>query len=143
MMNEFQRIWTIIRKTGIQHIIYTFILYFFIFCALIHLADPEIQNFGDALWFGFNVITTIGLGDYTVTSFLGRILVAVLGLYGIFFFALIPGILTSYYLDKMEERKKNVLASHPELTDLKGLSSEQKQTISRSIKEKKGRYVSH
>ena len=43
------------------------------------------------------MVTTIGFGDVTVSSFLGRLISVVLGVYGIIVVALITSIIVNFY----------------------------------------------
>lgn len=129
-MKEFQVIRTMIRKTGMSRFLTGFVIFYVLFCFLIQLANPAVESFGDALWFGLNVITTIGLGDYTVTTPLARILVVLLGLGGILMFAFIPGVMTSYYLQRVQTQKDDSLNQfYSKLIRAPELTPEEKKEI--------------
>jgi len=59
--------------------------------------DPSFDHFEDALWYCFAVVTTIGFGDLTATTLVGRILSVILGMYGIVVVALITSIVVNFY----------------------------------------------
>ena len=65
--------------------------------------ETTMTNVGDALWYCFAIITTIGFGDFTTVSTFGRILSVVLGAYGIIVISLITSIIVNFY----EEKKNN------------------------------------
>lgn len=68
--------------------------------------EPTINNPGDALWYCFTVITTIGFGDIAAQSLMGRLLSVVIGCYGI----VLVSILTSafvVYLNNTSKAKDN------------------------------------
>jgi voltage-gated potassium channel len=54
---------------------------------LVHIVDPAIGSFGDALWWAVSTVTTVGYGDVVPTSASGRLAGVLLMLTGI---ALIP-----------------------------------------------------
>lgn len=54
-------------------------------------ADSEIRSFGDALWWGFVTVTTVGYGDIVPTSATGRIVALVVMTGGIALFGAIAG----------------------------------------------------
>ncbi|NXP67147.1 KCNQ5 protein, partial [Chloropsis cyanopogon] len=51
-------------------------------------ANTEFSTYADALWWGTITLTTIGYGDKTPLTWLGRLLSAGFALLGISFFAL-------------------------------------------------------
>ena len=76
-------------------------------------------SFGDSLWYAFAVVTTIGFGDFTAVTPLGRGITVLLGVYGIIVVAVITSIIVNFYNEtagkhdakefkeiKEEERKK-------------------------------------
>ena len=54
----------------------------------IFLIDPNIHSLGDGIWYAWVTMTHVGYGDIVPTSFLGRLLGAVLILFGLGMFAL-------------------------------------------------------
>ena len=54
-------------------------------------------NYKDALWYCFALVTTIGFGDITAVTDLGRTISVVLGIYGIIVVALITSIIVNFY----------------------------------------------
>lgn len=59
--------------------------------------EPSIDSFPEALWYCFAVVTTIGFGDITTTSVIGRILTVILGIYGLIVVAVITSIVVNFY----------------------------------------------
>ena len=69
----------------------------FIFSILIYLVESPlkspISSFSDALWFSFSTATTVGYGDITPQSLIGRVLGVLLMLIGVALF----GVYTSLF----------------------------------------------
>lgn len=65
--------------------------------------EPSISTAGDALWYCFTVITTIGFGDIAAETTSGRILSVIIGCYGI----VIVSILTSAFVVYLNRVSKN------------------------------------
>lgn len=65
------------------------------------------DDYGNALWYNFAVVTTIGFGDITVTSFIGRVLTVILGIYGIIVVALITSIIVNFYGEMKKVRPED------------------------------------
>ena len=87
----------IIQKTYAMEIVFGLLLLMFACSSVLAFTEEGIENYFDALWYCFAVVTTIGFGDVTVSSFLGRLISAVLGVYGIIVVALITSIIVNFY----------------------------------------------
>ncbi|XP_074832150.1 potassium voltage-gated channel subfamily KQT member 4 isoform X2 [Carettochelys insculpta] len=69
-------------------------------------ANKEFATYADSLWWGTITLTTIGYGDKTPSTWLGRVLAAGFALLGISFFALPAGILGSGFALKVQEQHR-------------------------------------
>lgn len=97
----------IIRETYVPEILLGFLL-MIIACSSIFLTvEDSINEYGDALWYAFALVTTIGFGDITATSLIGRILSVFLGIYGIVVVAIITSVIVNFYgeMRKIGEKK--------------------------------------
>ena len=94
----------IIRKTYAAEILFGMVLLMAACSILLSIVDPGINSFWDALWFCFATVTTIGYGDITTTSMVGRIMSVILGVYGIIVVALITSIIVNFYNETKEEK---------------------------------------
>lgn len=61
----------------------------------------NITNYGDALWWAFVTITTIGYGDYFPVTFEGRTIAVLLMLSGLALVSVITVSFASWFLDRM------------------------------------------
>ncbi|MBN3307542.1 potassium voltage-gated channel subfamily KQT member 4 [Amia ocellicauda] len=77
---------------------------------LVYLAEKDVNNefstYADSLWWGTITLTTIGYGDMTPRTWLGRLLAAGFALLGVSFFALPAGILGSGFALKVQEQHR-------------------------------------
>ena len=87
----------IVVKTHAAEIIFGLILLIVTFALLLVFFEPNINDFLDALWYCFAIVTTIGFGDLTAVTIFGRILSVILGAYGIIVVALITSIIVNFY----------------------------------------------
>ncbi|MBV97025.1 Potassium voltage-gated channel subfamily KQT member 4, partial [Eschrichtius robustus] len=69
-------------------------------------ANSDFSSYADSLWWGTITLTTIGYGDKTPHTWLGRVLAAGFALLGISFFALPAGILGSGFALKVQEQHR-------------------------------------
>ena len=84
--------------------------------------DPVSGNpwtFGDGLWYAFATVTTIGFGDITAATNLGKILTVALGIYGIVVVAVITSIIVNFY---------NETAGKRDAQELKEIKQEEKDS---------------
>lgn len=137
-MKQGKLFWSILKRTHADRIVTLFVLYF-LGCALfIMLVEPDIHRYGEAIWYCFSVITTIGFGDFTAITTLGRAASIVLGLYGVIVLAIIPGIVTSYYVEVINiKNRESGEAFLYKLEHLDELSQEELKELSEKVKKRK------
>ena len=103
----------IIRKTYAAEIIFGLMLLIVSFSYVLEFADEAFTSFWDALWYCFAVVTTIGFGDLTPTTDIGRLLSVILGLYGIVVVALITSIIVNFYGEMKKEDAERADEGNP------------------------------
>ena len=59
--------------------------------------EESVNSFEDALWYCFAIVTTIGFGDITAVSVIGRVVSVLLGIYGIVAVAILTSIIVNFY----------------------------------------------
>ena len=88
---------------GKRSLVYLLILAFAVSIAsgfILYLLDPNIHSLFDGIWSAWVTITHVGFGDVVPTSFLGRLLSAMLILFGLTLFALFTAILSVTLIGK-------------------------------------------
>ncbi len=76
-------------------------------CALFCILEPEtFPVFGNAVWYSFQAITTIGFGDIVAHTTICRVITILMGLSSLVVVALITGTVVNYYNEMMRLRKK-------------------------------------
>ena len=96
----------IVRKTYAVEILSGIVLLIVAFSVLLPFIEEGIHGFGDALWYCFAIVTTIGFGDFYATTPMGRFLSVVLGLYGIIVVALITSIIVNFYNEMKDDHSQ-------------------------------------
>ena len=99
----------IVRKTYAVEIISGLLLLIVTFSYILKFMDEAFTTFAEALWYCFAVVTTIGFGDLTPTTAIGRVLSVILGLYGIVVVALITSIIVNFYGEMKKESAKQTV----------------------------------
>ena len=97
---------TIVRKTYTIEILYGLVV-LIVATALTLSMVEENMPISDSLWYCFALVTTIGFGDVTASSLIGRILSVILGVYGIVVVALITSIIVNFYNETKAHEPKN------------------------------------
>ena len=87
----------IIRKTYASEVLIGLLFLIVAFALMMSSVDPGIPSFAEGLWYCFAIVTTIGFGDITATTIVGRILSVILGMYGIIVVALITSVIVNFY----------------------------------------------
>lgn len=129
----------IIKASGLWPSTIVFIMLFLACSILVMLFEPNVDGFANSLWFMFQVVTTIGLGDFTATSFVGRAAAVVLSVYSVFYLALITGVVVSFCSERMRARRGESIAHFlDQLEHLPELSTEELVELSETVKRFKG-----
>ncbi len=91
-----------------------FIFVFFLFSASIIMfslernINPEINTLFDAFWWSIVTVTTVGYGDIKPATNAGRIVASVLMILGISGIAVLTGIITTGFTDRLLKLKLNI-----------------------------------
>ena len=97
----------IIVSTFSLEIIFGLLTMIVCFSIVLHAVEPPeagFNTFGDALWYCFAVVTTIGFGDVVATTVVGRIITVILGIYGLIVVAVITSIIVNFYNETAGKR---------------------------------------
>jgi voltage-gated potassium channel len=104
-----------------------------VYVAALAMLDAErgggggIQSFGDALWWAFVTITTVGYGDLAPTTAVGRLIAVGIMIGGIALIGVVTATLASWIVEKVDSRADRdrvataveVAALHAELSALR------------------------
>ena len=125
----------ILKRTRADKILVGFIVFLFAVAAVIELAEPDINRYGDALWYCYAVISTAGFGDVVAVTFIGKICSVLLTVYAIFVTAIVTGVVVNFYTQMVEMQRKETLAMFmDQLERLPELSKEELESISKKVR---------
>ena len=137
-MKKLRLLRRILRQTGADKTWTGFAVFFLVCAGIIWLWEPAITTYGDALWYCFAVVTTIGFGDVTVTTHLARVLSVLLSLYAVMVIAIVTGVVVNYYNQLVALRQKESLtALMDRLERLPELSQEELEQIARRVRDRR------
>ena len=118
-----------------------FCVVFVLASIIVFMAEPSMETFGDSAWLMFQVVTTIGLGDFTCVTHVGRFAVVLLSVYSVFFFALITSGAVSYCLERMRAQRDESIAHFiDQLEHLSDLSKDELEELSAKIRKLDANY---
>ena len=87
----------IIRETYVLEILLGLMLMIIACSSVFTTLEPNMTDYWDALWYSFALVTTIGFGDITASTMIGRALSVFLGMYGIIVVAIITSVIVNFY----------------------------------------------
>jgi voltage-gated potassium channel len=96
----------------------------------------EGMTFGDSLWWAFVTATTVGYGDLSPETSLGRLIAAILMIFGIGLIGSITSTITSYFLrrDTKSYREETLDLIKKKIDDVSNLSDEDIDSICKILK---------
>ncbi len=135
-MKELRILRRIFRRTAFFRILLIFLL-FALFCALFTwVREPSVTTFGDAVWYVYAVVTTVGFGDVVANTMSVRALSILLSVCSHVLLALLTGMLVSFINELMALRNEESLtALLSRLERLPELSGEELEALSNRLKQ--------
>jgi voltage-gated potassium channel len=96
----------------------------------------EGMNLGDALWWAFVTATTVGYGDLSPSTTLGRLIAAALMIFGIGLIGSITSTITSYFLrlENKDYKEETIELIKKKIDDVDNLSDEDIDSICKVLK---------
>ena len=96
---------SIFNSKGLRFIVYATIGIVLFFGFLFYVSEPEVKSYTDGLWWALVTITTVGYGDITPLTNLGRIIASSLMIMGIGFIATITAAVSSYFISSFSDKE--------------------------------------
>ena len=128
-------LWHIFKQSGANKVFGGYLIFFLVVAALLTLLESQIANYGDGLWFTFSVATTVGFGDYTAVTVIGRILTVILSIYSIGVVAIFTAVITNFFMNVAKAQASDSAAAFvDDLMHLSELSKEELEAVSDKVK---------
>ena len=125
----------ILKRTKATQILSGYIVFLFVSAAIIQLVEPDINHYGDALWYCYAVLSTAGFGDIVAITFIGKLVSVLVTIYTIFVVAIVTGVVVNYYGQIVEmQRRETAMMFLDKLERLPELSKEELEDISKRVK---------
>jgi voltage-gated potassium channel len=130
-------VYSILKTNGLDKLLMVAVVLLFIVPIPIVLIEPSINTFSDALWWAVVTTTTVGYGDISPTTPMGRVLAAVLMLVGIGIIGTFTSAITSYFSKKNGlTHDKQILGLIQSIEEIESLTKEDIELIHLYLKRK-------
>ncbi len=98
---------TLFNSRRLRTILAALIFFIFLFGYLFYVSEPDVRNLGDGIWWALVTITTVGYGDITPVTTLGRIVASSLMLLGLGLIATITAIVSAKFIQNFVDHHTN------------------------------------
>ena len=105
--NLIRLIETLFNSRRLRTILAALIFFIFLFGYLFYVSEPDVRNIGDGIWWALVTITTVGYGDITPLTTLGRIVASSLMLLGLGLIATITAIVSAKFIQNFVDHHTN------------------------------------
>ena len=98
---------TLFNSRRLRTILAALIFFIFLFGYLFYVSEPDVRNLGDGIWWALVTITTVGYGDITPVTTLGRVVASSLLLLGLGLIATITAIVSAKFIQNFVDHHTN------------------------------------
>ena len=105
--NLFGLLETLFNSRRLRTILAALIFFIFLFGYLFYVSEPDVRDFGDGIWWALVTITTVGYGDITPVTTLGRVVASSLMLLGLGLIATITAIVSAKFIQNFVDHHTN------------------------------------
>ena len=105
--NLFGLLETLFNSRRLRTILAALIFFIFLFGYLFYVSEPDVRDLGDGIWWALVTITTVGYGDITPVTTLGRVVASSLMLLGLGLIATITAIVSAKFIQNFVDHHTN------------------------------------
>ena len=105
--NLFGLLETLFNSRRLRTIAAALIFFIFLFGYLFYVSEPDVRSLGDGIWWALVTITTVGYGDITPVTTLGRVVASSLMLLGLGLIATITAIVSAKFIQNFVDHHTN------------------------------------
>ena len=105
--NLFGLLETLFNSRRLRTILAALVFFIFLFGYLFYVSEPDVRNIGDGIWWALVTITTVGYGDITPVTTLGRVVASSLMLLGLGLIATITAIVSAKFIQNFVDHHTN------------------------------------
>lgn len=97
----------ILRTNGMEKVLAFAVGLIFVASIPIYMIEPTIDEYHDALWWSIVTATTVGYGDLSPETALGRVIAVILMLFGIGLIGMVTASIATYFIGQDREKEEN------------------------------------
>ena len=105
--NFFNLIERVFNSRRLRTIIAVLTLAIIAFGYIFYIAEPDIKTFGDGIWWALVTVTTVGYGDITPATTLGRFVAGTLMFFGLGLIATVTAIVSAKFVQNYVDHHTN------------------------------------
>ena len=124
----------VLKRTHFFESLAVYLLVFFAFAFIIYRREVVFETYGAALWYCFELVTTVGFGELVAVTRIGRLLSILLSVYSIGMIAIITSTVVTYHQVKIKSQEDTIALFMDKLERLPELSREELADISERIR---------
>lgn len=125
----------VLKRSGAWRVLGSFCVVYLVCAAVVCAFEPAVPTFGDALWFLWAVSTTVGLGDLTAVTTVGRIASVICSLSAIVTTAIVTAIIVDFFNElRQSQFDESLTVQLDKLEHLSELSKQELDEISEHVR---------
>lgn len=125
----------VLKRTHFFETLAMYLLVFFVFAFIIYRHESVFETYGSALWYCFELVTTVGFGELVAVTRIGKLLSILLSVYSIGMIAIITSTVVTYHQVKIKSQEADTFTLFMDkLERLPELDRKELEEISEKIK---------
>lgn len=140
-MRKLRLLKEVLVRTNADKILIAYVVFVLVSALGILIVEPNIDKYGDALWYCYAVVSTTGFGDVIVVTAFAKIISVLVTVYSTIVIAIVTGVVVNFYTEVAERQRKETFANFMDkLERLDTLSKEELAQMSVQVKEYKKKF---
>lgn len=135
-MRKLRLLKEVLVRTNADKILIAYVVFVLVSALAVLIVEPNIDKYGDALWYCYAVVSTTGFGDVIVVTAFAKIVSVLVTVYSTIVIAIVTGVVVNFYTEVAERQRKETFANFMDkLERLDTLSKEELAQMSSQVKE--------